>query len=61
MKKNIVLTAFICSSILLLASCVKTCTCENPDANKPPTEIEVNPSESCSDYSYSSANLATCS
>jgi hypothetical protein len=49
MKKTIVLT-LLAGTALFWQSCTKSCTCENPD-NSTPTEIEISPSEKCSDYS----------
>ena len=50
MKKLIFLVIFGCGMALFLQSCIKNCTCENPDTNKV-VDIEIDPSESCSDYS----------
>ena len=36
-------------AVLLLPSCTKTCACENP--NNEHKEIEVDPAESCSNFS----------
>ena len=58
MKKLIFLIVFGCFLSFFLQSCVKGCTCENPDTNKI-TDIEISPFESCSDYS--NKTLGVCS
>jgi hypothetical protein len=58
MKKITLITILVCSIAFLSQSCVKSCTCINPDTDRV-TDLEIDPSESCSDYS--NATLGNCS
>jgi hypothetical protein len=50
MKKTIILIVFGCGMAFLSQSCESSCACENPETGKI-TDIDIQPSESCSDYS----------
>jgi len=49
MKKIILIIIFLALMAPLLQSCTHSCTCENPDGKI--TDIDINPSENCNDYS----------
>jgi hypothetical protein len=55
MKKKFII--FFGTLILFAFSCTKTCICEDPDGKV--NQIEINPSEKCSDQSGS--ENGTCS
>ena len=58
MKKIIFLILLGCFMAIFLPSCLKNCTCENPDTGKV-SDIDIDPAESCS--AYSNADRGICS
>jgi len=58
MKKLLFLIILGGGMILFLPSCIKNCTCENPDTGVI-TDIEIDPAESCN--AYSNAARGECS
>jgi hypothetical protein len=57
--KKIILVIIVFACVAFFGqSCTKSCTCINPDTQKP-TEVEIDPSKKCSDQSNST--LGDCS
>jgi peptidoglycan hydrolase CwlO-like protein len=50
--KKLIFVLILASGAFFSQSCVKSCVCENPDSGNL-TEIEISPTESCSEHSNS--------